>query len=105
MNDYSKELFGIADDLARTAENIRALALKMKQQSIVQSDKSSVNATQNTMSVADFRKVIAPYFKLDRDLFQKVLAKFNVKSITEVNAESYDSFIKSLEEEFKGDAA
>lgn len=106
MEQYDNELLEIADNLAEIAERIKAFVRKKRAHDIVKtvkSDDSKMEANQNNMSVADFRKLIVPYFKLDRKRLQRVLVKFGVKSITEVNAEAYDSFIKTLEDEYKGD--
>ena len=102
MEEYDNELLDIANDLAKIAERIRAVVIKKQAQSAVQGDAIKIVSPQDTMSIAEFRKVITPYYKLDKEIFQRVLGNFNVKAITEVNADDYNCFIKILMDEFKG---
>ena len=100
MNKHCNTLLDIANSLDAVAKKLRELADNMATET-VSVKTPGINSQEDNLSTSEFRQISASYFRLNKELFQKVLASFDAKSLADIDAKVYAEFINAVKVEFK----
>lgn len=100
MDKYCNTLLDVANLLDTAAKRLRELADNTAK-GAVNVTRSEVVSHEDKLSTSEFRQIAASYYRLNKVLFQKVLERFDAKSLADIDAKAYAEFINAVKVEFK----
>lgn len=100
MDKYCNTLLDVANLLDKAAKRLRELAENTAKEA-VNVKASEVISQEDYLSTSEFRQIAASYYRLNKVLFQKVLERFDAKSLADIEAKAYAEFINAVKVEFK----
>ena len=100
MDKYCNTLLDVANLLDTAAKRLRELAENTAKEA-VNVKASEVISQEDNLSTSEFRQIAASYYRLNKVLFQKVLERFDAKSLADIDVKVYAEFLNAVKVDFK----
>ena len=96
--ELKKLILELAVDLEKASEKARQIAGCLLEDDEMESSNIESN---DKITLADLRKIVAPAFKTNRTAVLKILEEFQAKSLAEISEERYPEFLEAVKGNFE----